>query len=172
MVFDNIFNAAKKSTDIFSVTRSEAAPPGEEFDFGDSDDRTYEEVVDRTHDITHGGLSTGTIHGASARAKVVREESPEARAVLGFLGGFIDTVQGSADKQAKNPGSPAAAAAANMDESSATVTDNSDLKKSDDLKNPPRKSDFTQPPTAPKATAETPPKVPVKTPPEASDSGS
>lgn len=164
MVFDNIFGSAGRSAGLFSVTTDAAKPqPGEGVDFEDADDDTY--------DDTSTSLFNTAIHGASARAKVVQEQSPEARAILGFLGSFIQTTQQSAGAQAQyaqDPGSVSQAAAAGMQESSATVTHHSDLQKDPDLETRPNKSDFTKPPKPPrppaadKPTAEEP--EPPKTP--------
>jgi len=154
MVFDNIFGFADNGAGIFSVNRDGAKPrPGEDVDFEDADDDTY--------DDTHGSLFTSALHGASTRAKVVREQSPEARAVLGFLGAFIDTARTSAAEQSRyagNPGSVSEAASAGMRESSTTVTGHSGLQKDEDLADRPRKSDYISAPKAPKASAETPPR--------------
>ncbi|MER5492212.1 hypothetical protein ACWD6I_25405 [Streptomyces sp. NPDC002454] len=159
MVFDNVFGSARKGSGLFSVTTDATKPqPGAGVDFEDSEDDTY--------DDTSTSLFNNAIHGACSRAKVVREESPEARAVLGFLGAFIQTTQESAGAQAqyaRDPGSAATAAAAGMQESSTTVTEHSGLQKDPDLESKPKKSDFSQPPktppapTAEKPTAEKPP---------------
>ncbi|MFE2042590.1 hypothetical protein ACFXAZ_17005 [Streptomyces sp. NPDC059477] len=158
MVFNNIFGSAGQGAGLFSVTTDAAKPrPGEGVDFEDSEDDTY--------DDTSTSLFNSAIHGASSRAKVVQEQSPEARAVLGFLGAFIQTTQASADAQARyagDPGSVSSAASARMQESSPTVAEHGDLQKDEDLETMPRKSDFTQPPEAPptpkaaKPTAESP----------------
>ncbi|MFH8293656.1 hypothetical protein [Streptomyces sp. NPDC018059] len=156
MVFDNVFNSAGKSAGLFSVTTDSAkAQPGAGVDFEDADDDTY--------DDTSTSLFTSAIHGASSRAKIVQETSPEARAVLGFLGSFIQTTQTSAGTQAQyaqNPGSVSAAASAGMQEASSTVKQHDGLQKDEDLENRPKKSDFTKPPKtpeAPKPAAEDPP---------------
>lgn len=147
MVFGNIFNSAGRGAGLFSVTTDGAKPqPGAGVDFEDADDDTY--------DDTTTSLFTSDIHGANSRAKVVREQSPEARAILGFLGSFIQTTQTSAGAQAQyaqNPGSVSHAASAGMRESSATVTEHSGLQKDEDLESRPRKSDFSKPPEAPPA---------------------
>ena len=166
MVFDNIFSAAGKGAGLFSVTTgSTKPPPGEDVDFEDSDDGTY--------DDTSTSLFNDAIHGASSRAKIVQETSPEARAVLGFLGSFIQTTQASAGAQAQyaqDPGSVTKAASAGMQDASATVREHGDLQKDGDLENRPKKDDFSKPPNtpetpkapeapkAPKATAEKPPR--------------
>ncbi|MFI9392858.1 hypothetical protein ACIG53_18440 [Streptomyces bauhiniae] len=147
MVFDNIFHSAGRGAGLFSVTTDGAKPqPGTGVDFEDADDDTY--------DDTSTSLFTSAIHGASSRAKVVREEAPEARAILGFLGSFIQTTQASAGTQgqyAANPGSVSQAAAAGMQESSTTVTEHSGLQKDEDLEDKPKKSDYTKAPKAPEA---------------------
>jgi hypothetical protein len=152
MVFDNIFGFAGQGAGLFSVTTDGVKPrPGAGVDFEDSDEGTY--------DDTTPSLFSSSIHGASSRAKVVQEQSPEARAVLGFLGSFIQATQASAGAQARyagDPGSAAAAASAGMQESSTTVTQHSGLQKDADLDDRPSKSDFSKPPKAPKATAEEP----------------
>ncbi|MEV5427748.1 hypothetical protein [Streptomyces sp. NPDC052701] len=154
MVFDNIFGFAGNSAGLFSVTTGGSKPqPGADVDFEDAGDDTY--------DDTSTSLFDTAIHGASSRAKVVREQSPEARAVLGFLGSFIQTTQASAGEQARyarNPGSVSTAAAAGMQESSTTVTEHSGLQKDEDLENRPKKSGFTKPPKAPET-----PKAPKPT---------
>ncbi|MGW2031797.1 hypothetical protein [Streptomyces sp. NPDC001356] len=147
MVFDNIFGFAGRSAGLFSVTTDGSKPqPGAGVDFEDADDDTY--------DDTSTSLFGDAIHGASSRAKVVRETSPEARAVLGFLGSFVRTTQASAGEQARyarDPGSVSEAAAAGMQESSTTVTQHSGLQKDEDLETRPSKSDLTKPPKAPEA---------------------
>ncbi|MDL5198845.1 hypothetical protein [Streptomyces sp. ALI-76-A] len=164
MVFDNIFNSAGRGAGLFSVTTGSTKPrPGEGIDFEDSDDDTY--------DDTNTSLFNNAIHGASSRAKIVQETSPEARAVLGFLGSFIQTTQASAGAQAQyaqDPGSVTKAASAGMQDASATVREYGDLQKDEDLENRPKKDDFSKPPKtpespkapeapkAPKATAEKP----------------
>ncbi|MFJ5589667.1 RICIN domain-containing protein [Streptomyces noursei] len=56
----------------------------------------FEGADDDTYDDTSASLFNSSIHGANSRAKVVQETSPEARAVLGFLGSFVQTTQASA----------------------------------------------------------------------------
>ncbi|MEV0374912.1 hypothetical protein AB0I10_34910 [Streptomyces sp. NPDC050636] len=161
MVFDNIFGFASKGAGLFSVTTDRDKPqPGEGVDFEDADDYTY--------DDTTTSLYTSAIHGASSRAKIVQEQSPEARVVLGFLGAFIRNTQASADAQtqyAQEPSSVSTAAAAGMEKSSETVTKHSDLKKPEGLKDMPTKDECMKPkaqaaeakePKAPKASAEKP----------------
>ncbi|MFB7629892.1 hypothetical protein ACFC0M_02930 [Streptomyces sp. NPDC056149] len=145
MVFDNIFGFAGRGAGLFSVTTDGAKPqPGAGVDFEDADDDTY--------DDTSASLFNSSIHGANSRAKVVQEQSPEARAILGFLGSFIQTTQASAGAQAQyaqDPGSVSNAASAGMQESSTTVTEHSGLQKDEDLGSKPKKSDFSKAPEAP-----------------------
>ncbi|MFK8905632.1 hypothetical protein [Streptomyces sp. YS-3] len=147
MVFDNVFNSAGQGAGLFSVTTDSLKPqPGAGVDFEDSEDDTY--------DDTSTSLFNSAIHGASSRAKIVQEQSPEARAVLGFLGSFIQTTQASAGAQAQyaqDPGSVTRAASDGMREASATVTDHGDLQKDGDLENRPKKSDYSKAPKAPAA---------------------
>ncbi|GAA3290081.1 hypothetical protein GCM10020295_03500 [Streptomyces cinereospinus] len=142
MVFDNIFQSASKGAGLFSVTTDGARPqPGADVDFEDADDDTY--------DDTSTSLFSNAIHGATSRAKIVQEQSPEARAILGFLGSFIQTTQASAGAQAqyaRDPGSVSTAADAGMQQASRTVTKHSGLQKDEDLANTPRKSDYTKAP--------------------------
>jgi hypothetical protein len=161
MVFQNIFDSASNGARLFSVaTDGVKQQPGEGVDF--------EDALDDTYDDTSTSLYTSAIHGASHRAKVVQEQCPEARVVLGFLGAFIQTSREGADAQAayaQNPGSVSTAAAAGMQESSATVTGRSDLKKPESLKDMPTKDECMKPkpdtpeadePTAPEASAKKP----------------
>ncbi|MFD9482634.1 hypothetical protein [Streptomyces sp. NPDC059991] len=147
MVFHNIFDFADKGAGLFSVTTDrDKSTPGADVDFEDADDHTY--------DDTNASLFNSAIHGASSRAKVVQEQSPEARAVLGFLGSFIRATQASAGRQAEyaqDPGSVSTAAAAGMQKSSATVTEHIGLQKNEDLESKPKKGDYTKPPKAPEA---------------------
>ncbi|MFE7370852.1 MULTISPECIES: hypothetical protein [Streptomyces] len=158
MVFSNIFGSAGKGAGLFSVTTDRDKPqPGADVDFEDADDHTY--------DDTTTSLFTSGIHGASHQAKTVREQAPEARAILGFLGSFIQTTQESANTQnqyAQDPGSVSAAAAAGMQTSSETVKQNSDLQKDEGLQAP-KKSDFKAPDAPASPTAEQPPKAPKAT---------
>ncbi|MFD4612182.1 hypothetical protein [Streptomyces sp. NPDC058451] len=162
MVFNNIFGFADKGAGLFSVTTDGTKPqPGAGIDFEDADDGTY--------DDTSTSLFNNSIHGASSRAKVVQEQSPEARAILGFLGSFIQTAQASAGAQAQyagNPGSVSAAASAGMQESSSTVTEHSGLQKDEDLENRPKKSDYTKAPKTPPAPEAQTPKTPAAKEPE------
>ncbi|GAA2531096.1 MULTISPECIES: hypothetical protein [Streptomyces] len=162
MVFKNIFDSAGTGAGLFSVTTDRDKPhPGAGVDFEDADDNTY--------DDTTTSLFTSGTHGASHRAKIVQEQAPEARAILGFLASFIQTAQASADTQAayaQDPASVSTAAAAGMDKSSETVKQRGDLRKDEGLQAP-KRDDFKapdapaspkaqQPPQAPRATAEKP----------------
>lgn len=166
MVFDNIFGFAKNSAGLFSVKAEDVEPQLS------ADLDVFEGAKDDTYDDKRTDLLPKAIHGASSRAKVVQEQSPEARLILGFLGSFIETTQTSATTQAQHThaGSVSDAASAGMNQASATVQDLNGLKKDEDLEDRPKKSDFTkppktpaspkasEPPKAPKATAENPPK--------------
>ncbi|CAM5322185.1 hypothetical protein [Streptomyces abikoensis] len=144
MVFQNIFDFGDRSAGLFSVKTGAKAQPGADVDFEDADDGTYD---DRST-----SLFDGAIHGASSRAKVVQEQSPEARVILGFLGSFIKTTQDSASAQAQyaqDPGSVSTAASAGMRQSSKTMESHPDLQKDEDLRMP-KKSDYdTKTPKAP-----------------------
>ncbi|MDQ0791634.1 hypothetical protein [Streptomyces sp. B1I3] len=146
MVFDNIFGSAKDSAGLFSVRTDKAdSQPG-------VDD--FEEVEQDAYDDKSTSLFSNAIHGASSRAKVVQEQSPEARAVLGFLSSFIHTTQTSADAQAtyaQQPSSVSTAASDGMNKASETVTGRDDLKKNGDLEDKPKKDNYTNLPKAPKA---------------------
>lgn len=152
MVFGNIFGSAGKGAGLFSVDSDGTKPqPGADIDFEDADDDTY--------DDTTTSLFTSGIHGANDRAKIVQEQSPEARAILGFLGSFIQATQASAGAQAAyagDPGSVSTAAASGMRASSPTVTEHSGLQKDEDLESKPSRSDFSQPPKAAKPSADAP----------------
>ncbi|MFD4278211.1 hypothetical protein R2B67_25710 [Streptomyces cyaneofuscatus] len=145
MVFDNIFGSAGRSAGLFSVTTNGTRPqPGAGVDFEDADDDTY--------DDTTASLFTNGIHGSTSRAKVVQEQSPEARIILGFLGSFVQATQESAGAQAQyaqDPGSVSSAAAAGMQEASGTVEQHSGLQKDEDLEDRPKKRDFAKPPKTP-----------------------
>ncbi|MGC5040370.1 hypothetical protein ACPXCS_25925 [Streptomyces sp. DT190] len=147
MVFHHIFDSASKGAGLFSVTTGRTKPqPGADIDFEDSDDSTY--------DDTGTSLFDTAIHGATYRSKTVQEQSPEARAVLGFLGSFIRTTQASAATQAdyaQDPASVSNAASAGMRQASTTVKEDGDLQKDGDLQNRPSRSDFSQPPATPQA---------------------
>ncbi len=97
MVFKNVFDSAGTGAGLFSVTTDRDKPqPGADVDFEDADDDTY--------DDTTTSLFTSGIHGASHRAKTVREQAPEARAILGFLASFIRTTQDSGYPGRLRPG--------------------------------------------------------------------
>ncbi|MFI1935069.1 MULTISPECIES: hypothetical protein [unclassified Streptomyces] len=158
MVFKNVFDSAGTGAGLFSVTTDRDKPqPGAGVDFEDADDDTY--------DDTTTSLFTSGIHGASHRAKTVREQAPEARVILGFLASFVQTIQASAGTQAayaQDPGSVSTAAAAGMEKSSETVTQRGDLQKGEGLQAP-RRSDFKAPDAPASPTAEEPSKAPKAT---------
>ncbi|MGW7094902.1 hypothetical protein [Streptomyces sp. NPDC054874] len=158
MVFKNVFDSAEAGVGLFSVITDRDKPrPGAGVDFEDADEGTY--------DDTTTSLFTSGIHGASHRAKVVQEQAPEARVILGFLASFIQTSQASAGTQAayaQDPGSVSTAAAAGMEKSSETVKQNGDLQKDEGLQAP-KKSDFKAPDAPASPTAEEPPKAPKAT---------
>jgi hypothetical protein len=162
MVFDNIFNFANKGTGIFSVDGPGTKPKPSVDDFEDAAEDTYEDTY---YEDTHGSLFSSGIHGASSKAKVLQEQSPEARNILRFIGDFIGTTQRAADQQrehARKPESVSEMASAGMEKSSETVKNNGDLQKDNDLKEHPKKSAYKAP-TAPKATAEAAPTPPDAT---------
>ncbi|GAB2923763.1 hypothetical protein GCM10027028_22180 [Streptomyces sundarbansensis] len=144
-MFDNIFGSAGRSAGLFSVTTDGSRPqPGADVDFEDADDDTYD---DKSTSLFAQG-----IHGSTSPTRVVQEQSPEARIILGFLGSFIRTTQESAGVQAEyaqDPGSVSSAAAAGMREASGTVEQHSGLQKDEDLSDRPKKSDFTKAPKTP-----------------------
>jgi hypothetical protein len=166
MVFDNIFNFANEGTRNFSVDGPGTKPKPSVDDFEDAHEDTYEDTYYKdTHGDTHGSLFSSGIHGASSKAKVLQEQSPEARNILRFIGDFIGTTQSTADRQrehAKKPESVSEMASKGMEKSSETVKNNGDLQKDDDLKEHPKKSAYKAP-TAPKATAEAAPTPPDAT---------
>ncbi|BCL28567.1 hypothetical protein ACFFS2_30490 [Streptomyces aurantiacus] len=164
MVFQNIFDSASKGARLFSVTTDRDKPqPGADVDFEDADDYTY--------DDTSTSLFTSAIHGASSRAKIVQEQSPEARVVLGFLGTFIQTSREGADAQAEYARDPSSVstAAAGMRKSSETVIKDDDLKKPTSLKDMPTKDECMKPkPDPPKAEPPTAPEAKAKKPEQSS----
>ncbi|OQD56689.1 hypothetical protein BM536_008375 [Streptomyces phaeoluteigriseus] len=147
MVFDNIFNFANQGAGLFSVTtEGTKRQPGADVDFEDSEEDTY--------DDKSTSLFNNAIHGASSRAKVVQEQSPEARAVLGFLGSFIQTTQTSAEAQAQyagNASSVSDAASDGMKKASEKVREEDGLQKNKDLEKTPDKSVYAKAPKAPEA---------------------
>jgi hypothetical protein len=166
MVFDNIFGFAQNSAKLFSVQAGAAeSQPGADVDFEDAEDDTY--------DDKNTSLFVHSIHGASSRAKVVQEQSPEARAVLGFLGSFIQTTQASARTQSQHAhaDSVSGTASAGMSKASETVKREDGLQKNEDLQDKPDKEAYAkvpkvpeapkaaEPPKAPQAAAETPQKL-------------
>ncbi|MFD9302984.1 hypothetical protein ACFWCB_09950 [Streptomyces sp. NPDC060048] len=157
MVFGNIFKSAGDSAKLFSVNTNEDKPRPASVD-------DFEDVETDAYDDKSTSLDSSTIHGASFQAKVVREQSPEARAMLGFLGSFIQTTQRSAGKQAEyaqDPGSVSTAASDGMRKARETVEKHEGLQKNPDLASKPNKSEYTKAPKAPEAPkAEEPGKAP------------
>ncbi|MGW0310621.1 hypothetical protein [Streptomyces flavidovirens] len=147
MVFNNIFDFASTGAGLFSVKTDKADSQPSVDDF--------EDVEEAAYDDKSISLFSNAIHGASSRAKVVQEQSPEARAVLGFLGSFIQTTRASAGTQkgqhAENLSSVSTAASDGMKNASKTVEDHSGLQKDEDLETRPKKSDYTKAPKAPEA---------------------
>jgi hypothetical protein len=156
MVFGNIFDFAKNSTGLFSVKPGEAeSQPGAGVDFEDAEEGAY--------DDKSTSLFTRSVHGASSRAKVVQEESPEARVIMGILGSFIQTTQASAHTQSQSPhaSSVSETASAGMTKAKERVKDEEGLKKNEDLQERPDKEAYTKAPKAPEAPkAAEPPKPP------------
>ncbi|MFF1724314.1 hypothetical protein [Streptomyces sviceus] len=164
MVFGNIFGFARESAGLFSVKAGN----------DESDARVdFEDATEGAYDDKSDALFTHAIHGASSRAKVVREQSPEARVILGFLGSFIDTTKASAGTQSESDhaGSVSTAASGGMTEAKKTVKKEEGLQKNDKLQDKPDRDSYAkapkgpeapkaaEPPKAPQATAETPHKL-------------
>jgi hypothetical protein len=165
MVFNSIFGFAGQSAEFFSVTHGDRTQPTADavFDFEDATDTTY--------DDKSTCLSADAIHGASSRAKVVQEQSPEARLIMGLLGSFVQKTQEAAGPTGytQDVGSVSTAASEGMEQSNAKMANNPDLQKNEDLKNKPDKGKYTGMPEtpakpeapaagkAPKATADKPP---------------
>jgi hypothetical protein len=170
MVFNSIFGFAGQSAGFFSVTHGDRTQPTADPDF-DFDSDFDEDVTDTTYDDKSTSLSADAIHGASSRAKVVQEQSPEARLIMGFLGSFVQKTQEAAGPTGytQDLGSVSTAASKGMEQSNAEMAKNPDLKKNEDLKNKPDKDKYTGMPKtpakpeapeagkAPKATADKPP---------------
>lgn len=166
MVFDNILGFAQNSAGLFSVKADEGdAQPGADVDFEDAEEDTY--------DDKSKSLFIHAIHGATSRSKVVQEQSPEARVILGILGSFIQTTRDSAGTQAKHAhaSSVSDTASAGMTKASERVKKEDGLQKNEDLQAEPDKEAYAkapqasgapkaaQPPKSPQATAETPQKL-------------
>lgn len=166
MVFDNIFGFAQSSAGLFSVKAGEAeAQPDADVDFEDAAEDTY--------DDKSTSLFIHAIHGATSRAKVVQEQSPEARVIMGILGSFIQTTRDSAGTQAQyaHAGSVSDTASAGMTKASERVKREDGLQKNEDLQANPDKGAYAkapqapgapkaaEPPRAPQAAAETPQKL-------------
>jgi hypothetical protein len=166
MVFGNIFGFAQNSAGLFSVKAGAAeSQPDTDVDFEDAQEDTY--------DDKNTSLFVHSIHGASSRAKVVQEQSPEARVILGILGSFIQTTRDSARTQAQHAyaDSVSGTASAGMSKASETVKREDGLQKNEDLQDKPDKEAYAkapkapeppkaaEPPKAPQAAAETPQKL-------------
>jgi hypothetical protein len=165
MVFNSIFGFAGQSAGFFSVAHGNRTQPT-------ADPDLFEDATDTTYDDS---LSADAIHGASSRAKVVQEQSPEARLIMGFLGSFVQKTQEAAGPTGytQDLGTVSTAASEGMEQSNAKMADNPDLKKNlkknEDLQNKPDKGKYTGMPKtpakpeapeagkAPKATADKPP---------------
>ncbi|MFF0008527.1 hypothetical protein ACFYQT_34520 [Streptomyces tibetensis] len=156
MVFDNIFGFAQSGAGLFSVKAGAAeSQPGADVDFEDAQEDTY--------DDKDTSLFVHSIHGASSRAKVVQEQSPEARVILGILGSFIQTTQDSARTQAQHAhaDSVSGTASAGMSKASETVKREDGLQKNQDLQDKPNKEAYAKAPKAPEPPkAAEPPKAP------------
>ncbi|MEV5320111.1 hypothetical protein AB0K92_21070 [Streptomyces sp. NPDC052687] len=162
MVFDNIFGFAQNSAGLFSVRGGTAGPPPDaDVDFEDAEEGAY--------DDKSTSLFTDAIHGASSRAKVVQEQSPEARVILGFLGSFIRTTQASARTQSESPhaGSVSDAASDGMGKANEKVKQQGEehgLRRSEKLQADPDRDAYSKPPKAPEAPkAAEPPRAPQAT---------
>ncbi|MFF7858959.1 hypothetical protein [Streptomyces sp. NPDC007904] len=169
MVFNSIFGFAGQSAGFFSVAHGDRTQPTADphVDFEDATDTTY--------DDKSTSLSADAIHGASSRARVVQEQSPEARLIMGFLGSFVQKTQEAAGPTGytQDLGAVSTAASEGMKQSNAEMANNPDLKKNlkknEDLQNQPDKGKYTGMPKtpakpeapeagkAPKATADKPP---------------
>ncbi|MEU7280107.1 hypothetical protein AB0A69_15160 [Streptomyces sp. NPDC045431] len=156
MVFDNIFGFAKNSAGLFSVKPGEAdAQSDADVDFEDAEEGAY--------DDKSTSLFVHSVHGASSRAKVVQEQSPEARVIMGILGSFIQTTRDSAHTQSQSAhaGSVSETASAGMAKAKETVKKEDGLQKNEDLQEKPDKAAYTKAPKAPEAPkAAEPPKPP------------
>lgn len=156
MVFDNIFGFAQSSAGLFSVKPGEAeSQPDADVDFEDAEEDTY--------DDKSTSLFTHSVHGASSRAKVVQEQSPEARVIMGILGSFIQTTQASAHTLGQSPhaSSVSDTASAGMAKAKETVKREDGLQKNEDLQDKPDKAAYAKAPKAPEAPkAAEPPKAP------------
>ncbi|MFE6524589.1 hypothetical protein [Streptomyces sp. NPDC057794] len=163
MVFNSIFDFAGRSAGLFSVTDGARTPPG-------TDPDKFEDAADDAFDDRSTSLSADAIHGACDRAKVVQEQSPEARVIMSFLDSFIQQTRTAAGTEgfAQDLGSVATAASEGMEQSKGKMADNPDLQKNADLQGEPDKGKYgTMPKTpakpeapaagqAPKATADKP----------------
>ncbi|WP_346766062.1 hypothetical protein [Streptomyces sp. A0642] len=156
MVFDNIFGFAKGSAALFSVKpgNTESQPAA---------DVDFEDVAQDAYDDKSTDLFINDLHGASSRAKVVREQSPEARVIMGILGSFIQTTKDSAHTQSQSAhaGTVSGTASTGMAKASETMKKEQGLQKNGGLQNNPDRAAYAKAPEAPKAPkAAEPPKPP------------
>jgi hypothetical protein len=156
MVFKNIFDFAQSSAGLFSVkTGNGESQPNADVDFEDAKEDTY--------DDKNTSLFINAIHGASSRAKVVQEQSPEARVIMGILGSFIQITRDSADTQSEyaHASSVSDTASAGMTKAKEKVKEEDGLQKNKDLQDKPDKEAYAKAPKAPEAPkAAEPPKAP------------
>ncbi|MBM7169322.1 hypothetical protein JQK87_13020 [Streptomyces sp. G44] len=159
MVFDNIFGFAKNSAGLFSVKPGNAeSQPAANVDFEDVTEDAYD---DKSTDLFING-----IHGASSRAKVVREQAPEARVIMGILGSFIQTTKDSVQTQKDSPhaGTVSGTASDGMAKAKETVKEEDGLQKHGGLQSNPDRAAYAKTPEAPKTPqAAEPPKPPPVT---------
>jgi hypothetical protein len=178
MVFGNIFDFAKNSAGLFSV-KSGKAESQQDADADVEDAKKpvdFEDAKWDTYDDRSTSLFGDAIHGASSRAKVVQEQSPEARVILGILSSFIQTTQASARTQSESAhaSSVSTAASDGMTKANEKVKQQQEeygLQKNDKLQANPDRASYAkapkapeapkaaEPPKAPQATAETPQKL-------------
>ncbi|MFG3509422.1 hypothetical protein ACGF5F_28425 [Streptomyces sp. NPDC047821] len=163
MVFNSIFGFAESGAGLFSVKAGEAeSQPDADADFEDAEEDAY--------DDKSTSLFTHSIHGASSRAKVVQEQSPEARVILDILRSFIQTTGDSAraQRQSAHADSVSESASAGMAKAKETVKNEDGLQKNGDLQDKPDKAAYAKAPKAPEApkAAEPakPPQVAAETP--------
>jgi hypothetical protein len=168
MVFGNIFGFAHESAGLFSVKTGKAESQQD----ADADVEDAKKPVDfedakwDTYDDKSTSLFGDAIHGASSRAKVVREQSPEARVILGILSSFIQSTQASARTQSESDhaSSVSTAASGGMTKAKETVKEEDGLQKNDKLQDTPDRDSYAKAPKAPEAPkAAEPPKAPQTT---------
>ncbi|MEU4797845.1 hypothetical protein [Streptomyces sp. NPDC023327] len=145
MVFNNIFGFAEDSAALFSVK------PGNT-DSRRAADTDFEDVAEGAYDDKSADLFINDLHGASSRAKVVREQSPEARVIMGILGSFIQTTKNSAqtEKDSAHAGTVSGTASAGMAKAKETVKEEDGLQKHGGLQSDPDRAAYAKTPEAPK----------------------